>query len=66
MYILKIFDSRIAANLKSVVYFAGIRYGPKENWDFLWKQRDKTLVAVEKRKIESALTRSKDPEILKK
>ena len=57
---------RIAANLKGVVYFAGIRHGTKEDWDFLWKKHETTLVATEKKKIEFALTDSKDPKILKR
>eukprot|EP00794_Sanderia_malayensis_P019407 gene19407-21330_t len=61
----KINGTRIGPNLKGAVYFAGVRYGTRDDWDFLWSQHEATVVATEKRKIETALTHSKDPEILK-
>ena len=56
----------IVANLKGVIYLAGIKYGTEDDWNFLWKRREETQVSTEKRKIMHALTDSEDPKILQK
>ncbi|KAG8193296.1 hypothetical protein JTE90_003783 [Oedothorax gibbosus] len=51
---------RVAPNLRSVVYSSGVKFGGKEEWQFCWKQYQKTQVPSEKRLLLQALGYTQD------
>lgn len=61
---LTIFFSSVPANFRSLVYFYGIKNGGVEEWDFAFKQFQKTTVASERRKILYGLAGASEPWIL--
>lgn len=54
----------VPANFRSLVYFYGIKNGGVEEWDFAFKQFQKTTVASERRKILYGLAGASEPWIL--
>lgn len=58
------FFSSVPANFRSLVYFYGIKNGGVEEWDFAFKQFQKTTVASERRKILYGLAGASEPWIL--
>ena len=50
----------IAANLKNVVYRAGVTYGGEEEWNYAWNVYRQSNVPSEKRKLLYALSMSTD------
>ncbi|XP_047132820.1 endoplasmic reticulum aminopeptidase 1 isoform X2 [Hydra vulgaris] len=69
---LEIFDrfmnnhESVAPNLRSTVYLAGIKYGGKEQWEFMLNKYLNSPFPSEQRKIMFALADSSDESILKK
>ena len=53
-------SDRIAANLKTVVFRAGISYGGEEEWNHAWGVYKDSNVPSEKRKLLYALSMSTD------
>ena len=58
--------SRVAPNLRSLVYSTGIKDGTEEDWDFVFRKYMAEPVASEKKKLMVALTSSKNETILKR
>ena len=56
----------IPPNLRSPVYLAGIKYGNKADWDFMFKMFKKTPFPSEERKLMFSLADTQDKTILKK
>ena len=52
----------ISPHLRKIVYFAAIKYGGEEEWEFLWRKYEGCKNAAEREKIISALgaARKKD------
>ena len=57
-------DFSISPNLKTVIYLAGIKYGSEEDWEMMWDAYLKETDASEKRKLISALSTTKDSNLL--
>ncbi|XP_068743771.1 glutamyl aminopeptidase-like isoform X2 [Montipora capricornis] len=58
------YNKPVPANLRLLVYFYGIRNGGVKEWDFAFKQFQKTTVASERRNILYGLSGSSEPWIL--
>jgi len=56
----------IPANLRSIVYYAGIKYGGEKEWDFMFDKYLKCLFPAEKKLLMNSLTYTSNPVILKK
>jgi len=56
----------IPANLRSIAYYAGIRYGGEKEWNFMFEKYKSCLYPSEKKTLMTALTYTADKTILKK
>ncbi|KAJ7394007.1 hypothetical protein OS493_003679 [Desmophyllum pertusum] len=56
----------VPANLRSLVYFYGIKNGGVEEWDFAFKQLKKTTVASERTQLLLGLAGASEPWILRR
>jgi glutamyl aminopeptidase len=54
----------VPANLKSVVYVGGVKYGGDAEWQFVWNRFERTQTPSEKSKLLVALSASSDVLIL--
>ena len=59
-------NSRIAPNLRNVVYSTGLKYADQETWDEVFRKFKSEPVPSEKRKLMYALTNSRDKDILQR
>ena len=57
---------RIPADLRSTVYYYGVASGSDDEWDFVFKKYSESSNPSEKGKLQSALSASEKPWILRK
>ena len=62
--IISIFFFRVPADFRSLVYFYGVYFGGKEEWDFVFDRYMKNKIASEKTKLMYALSAVKEPWII--
>jgi len=57
-------QKRIAPNLRSTIYLAGVKKGSKKQWDYMWALHQKSNVPTEQKKLMFSLADTEDPELI--